>query len=234
MGPTQTQPSMSESSQQLPPIVATPSTQRTSALAVTALILAVIPCCPLVNLAGVTIGIVALKRIERSGGALGGQRLAKSAIAVGLALSVLLAGAWMMFTVQYQRHVDEQMQSISQGFVHEAIDGRASHARRYWTPERLQQVNEQAIEEFGEQVAARFGRLSGISFSVTSGSGSLFEPHIDAACVFTFESSKRTGSVSFRLVPSGSSVWPIVKLRQFRINDAERGDLILGAAAETP
>jgi hypothetical protein len=224
---------MSESTQQPPPGSAR-LLPKTSALAVTALILAVIPCCPLVNLAGVTIGITALKRIERSGGALGGKRIAKSAIAVGLALSVLLAAAWMMFTVQYQRHVDEEMQSISQGFVLAAIDGHARRARQFWTPERQQQVSEQAIEEFGKQVAARFGRLSGINFSVTSGSGSLFEPHIDAACVFTFESSKRTGSVSFRLVPSGNSVWPIVKLRQFRINDAERGDLILGAAAETP
>ena len=60
-----------------------------SRLAVAALVLALVPCCPAVPLAGSMLGVLAHARIRRAGGRLGGEGIAIGAMVAGSVLAVV-------------------------------------------------------------------------------------------------------------------------------------------------
>jgi hypothetical protein len=207
---------------------------RTSALAIAALVLSVIPCCPMVNLAGAMIGVAALRRIDSAPAQLGGRRLAIVAIAAGLGLSIFLGGAWIAFAVQYQDRVDRDMVTTVETFVRSAADGDVAQARAMWSRVPSAAIDDAAVFAFGQEVKDRYGALERISIASTTSVGSVLSMRIDAACVFSFESSTRTGSAGFQVISSASGFWPTVRLVSLRIDDADRGNIIVGPKAETP
>lgn len=201
-------------------------------MAITALIIAAVPCCPFVNLVGAMLGVAALRRIHASRGVLGGRRLATTAIAIGLGLAVLLSGAWLAFSFREQQRLDAQMVNHIEGFIRAAQNGQSDKARSFWRPGASVNLSAADISAFGEESQKRYGRLERVSIASHSNSGSLLAPTIETACVFVFESSQRTGSAGFQLSISGNSIWPDLRLTKLRLDDPEHRPLAL--PAETP
>ncbi|MFK7962188.1 MAG: DUF4190 domain-containing protein [Phycisphaerales bacterium] len=103
-----------------------------SRLAVAGLILALVPCCPPIPLAGAMLGMLGLSRIRRSGGRLGGARLAIAAMLIGSVtplMQVLLlqrmAGSWQ---VQESRAVAASID----GIFRDGADGWPDAALNQW------------------------------------------------------------------------------------------------------
>jgi hypothetical protein len=200
-----------------------------SVLAVTALVIAAIPCCPLVNLLGAMLGITAMRRIQMSRGLLGGRRVAAIAIAIGLGLAVLLSVAGMTFSYREQQRLESQMVASIEGFIRAVEDGRSDKAQQFLRPGTNKGESGDVLAAFGEQMKLRFGALDRVSIASQSNSGSLLAPTIEAACVYAFESTQRTGSAAFQLTITGKSIWPDLRLIRLRVDDPESGPVAFPA-----
>jgi hypothetical protein len=200
-----------------------------SALAVVALVVAAVPCCPLVNLLGAMLGIAAMGRIQFWRGSLGGRRVAATAIGIGLGLAVLLSAAWMTFSYREQQRLESQMVSSIEGFIRAAEDGRSDTAQQFLRPGIDKGESGDVLAGFGEQMKQRFGSLERVSIASQSNSGSLLAPTIETACVFVFESTQRTGSAAFQLAITGKSIWPELRLTRLVVDDGESGSLAFPA-----
>jgi hypothetical protein len=77
---------------------------KTPALAIFGLILAAMFFIPFVPLLGVIFGALALRKIVRSNGAIGGRRIAIAAIVVGIVTGVLFQG--LLFAITVPRYLD--------------------------------------------------------------------------------------------------------------------------------
>ncbi|NNM26707.1 MAG: DUF4190 domain-containing protein [Phycisphaerales bacterium] len=210
---------------------------RTPALAITALVLALVPCCPLTGLVGAMLGFTAYRRAvreEAAGGQDRGRRLALAAMVIGGMGAVISTLTWNHLLLVTDEAQESMMTHQIRRIVAPEPDDDTALAE-VWEDDAATPP-EAERDAFADAVAARFGALDRITIVSTARTGSFFDPAIEAACVFHCERASPTGAVRFRVhARLGEPLdFRIVKLT---IDGGERGDLILGGtpqAAGTP
>ena len=124
---------------------------RMSRLAVVSFVAAVIPCCPATGMLATLLGLMALRRIAASGGALGGRRLATAAALIGMASALLSMYGWNRLMLVYAEEQDRAARTVIESFITAAVDGRYDDARGAWEPEYA--PDDAEIAAFAEAVA---------------------------------------------------------------------------------
>ncbi len=197
-----------------------------SAIAVGALVLALVPCCPLTALCGAFLGLFALRRIQRSGGRLRGARIAMSATIVGIVASF----AWMYVFDRFAvNQIDAQESAVAEvvaGFVSAAQAGRADDALSLWSEEATPLTAEE-VTAFGAEVTRRYGDVERFAVLSTARSGTFLAPEVEVAGIFRTAGDSPIGSARLRMV-FGGGLTPAFRPTQITIEDAVRGDLVLG------
>ena len=202
-----------------------PVKPRMSRLAVVAIVLAAVPCCPVVSLAGSALGITALRRIRAATGALGGLRLEQLAIAIGLMVGALSMIGLTRLGQWVDRTNHEEMTRAVETAVRGAMDGNVQEVQKVWASGPGLPAD--AIQSFGESALQRYGRLRWFSASFSSASGSMFQQEYEVAGVFVFDRRELTGSAAFEVRTDTGQIWPQFRLKSIEITDKENGDLRL-------
>lgn len=134
--------------------------ERTSILAVLALICAVVCIVPGLGLLGVLLGVGALMGIGASQGRIGGKGLAISGVVIGLLVTLLWAGAaygagqaWKIFEQQIAGTLTSKVQAIEQGDF--------DTARSLFTTAVQPEVTDEALTAFRDAYTAQLGSLQG-------------------------------------------------------------------------
>jgi hypothetical protein len=193
-------------------------------MAITALVLVLIPGCPVVSLVGAFVGLAALKRIQASAGGLGGRRLAMGAIIAGWLLGIIWTVVWFQFFSALETNLRDSMQAHIQRVIEPEAD-----AASVWVS-GLAAPDDAEIAGFRTAFASRFGALSRVSItSLESARGTerASEGDFSLAMVLFCDDGKPLAAARFDL-PLGS-VEP--RLRSLRIIDKARGDLVIPASA---
>ena len=206
----------------------------TSGLAIAALVLAVVPCCPAISLVGTVLGVAALRRIQAANGALAGRSIAKWAIGIGITLAIL---STMGMTILVQ-HAEQTNREIISTQIAEVIDSsrvqQPDRAAKAWNNASANTPTTAEFQRFGQEVAQRYGRLQRFSISSMTTGGSLFRQRIEVAGVYIFQNVERTGSAIFDVQPRAGDLWPQFHLTALTIEDRDHGDLKLPPEASTP
>lgn len=205
---------------------------RTSPLAVVSLVLALMPCCPLVNVVGIVLGLAALRRIDLAGGRVGGRRMARAAVLAGGGMTILSMFMLRDFSRTMHQSYEAAMNGQVEAFVHAAVSGDVSAANQAWSNQPGERLQPDEIEAFGRELNSRYGPLKRFTIASSVTSGSLLTPRMDAAGIFVFENGQLTGSARFNLVAGTVSVKPTFRIRSLRIDDAQQGDLMLPPASD--
>lgn len=206
---------------------------RLSALAVVALVLALIPMCPPVNLLAVALGMLAYRRIVMAGGRLRGQGLARAAIVSGFLLclfSLMLLGN---FAASYQQRTDDDMRISIEQVIKGAADQRVSGVMANWSASRETRPEDDAILEFGTRMTERYGEfkhLNVISFTKDS----ILTQRRQAAVIFHFANEQLNGYAELELVNQPFDFFPLFRVRSIVIEDPVLGDLTLPSRDNGP
>ncbi|MCP3904060.1 MAG: DUF4190 domain-containing protein [Planctomycetes bacterium] len=205
-----------------------PHTPRSSVLAMVALAIAVIPCCPLAGLLGACLGIVSLSGIRRSEGRVTGARIAIAAIVLGTVTSII---GWLALDrlVSYQeaehtRTMDDQVTRI----IRSASEQRTDELH-LWAAGTARPSDDELLA-FGAVVSERYGRFDRLAIISSTHSGPLLSPIREIAVVFHFEHGQPLGSARFQTRVVGGQFIPQLDLARLTIEDAAAGDLVLGGA----
>ncbi|MHC5003822.1 MAG: hypothetical protein ACYTJ0_11935 [Planctomycetota bacterium] len=194
-----------------------------SRLAVAALVLAVIPVCPPVNLAGVFTGLVAVRRIRAAPDRIGGRRVAWAAVLAGWLSSIAWSVALWWAGAAVQSQLQESMVAAIEATI---IDGAAR-------PESIRSMHWAAgSEPDAEQIVAtatesaeRYGRLERVSITSLASGGTMAQPTYTTALTLFFEGrDQRVGSAQFHTVPGTMRV----RLARLTILDADAGNIVIG------
>lgn len=197
-----------------------------SALAVSALVVALVPCCPLTALIGAFLGLFAMRRIQRSGGRLRGNGIAMAAMVAGAVGAIVWAIAFERFALAQQ---DAQETAIAEqigGILIAAQEGRPADVLAGWYPDATTPTAEEIIE-FGAEVTTRYGDVDRFAVLSAVRSGPLMSPEIVVAGIYRSASEEPIGSARFRMI-LGVQLTPTFKPMQIVIEDPDRGDLVLG------
>jgi hypothetical protein len=190
-----------------------------------------LPCCPVAPIAAVVLGLVARVRIRRSGGALGGGRLAIAAIALGAAglLGQALLLQWLSGRVE--SGVRGRVVELAERVVEAGAGGDRGAVAEIWGPMADPQWVEESMR-LAAEATGRYGRLRGVSLVDLRLEGAPGEAGGVAAVIWHFESRSLTGGLEFRLgaiVPQQGWL-PGVSPRRIVVADSREGDLSAGRA----
>jgi hypothetical protein len=203
-----------------------------SILAMVALAIAIIPCCPFAGVLGACLGIVALTGIRRSGGRLVGRRVALAAIVLGTVSSIV---GWLALerfvTYQERQHADSMTEQVTQ-IIRSASDQRTDELAR-WAAGTTRPSDDELLA-FGREVAERYGELERIAIISSTHSGTLLSPIREIAIVYHFEREQPLGSARFQTKVVPGQFIPQLELARLTIEDASVGDLVLGGEPRQP
>ncbi|MCA9289676.1 MAG: hypothetical protein KDA25_01020 [Phycisphaerales bacterium] len=195
----------------------------TSALAWVALTLSLVGCCPLATVPGTLCGIVALHRIQRSGGRLGGRRAALAAILVGSAMTVVQFGLLSQFQSIMQRQtLADAAVMLDDVFTTAQSGGEPLDARL----DRTAAIDADAIAAFGRETLDRYGafrRLTVTAIGPSSGGVNA----VPASVLVSFERSDLTATADVVVVFEPRSFTVRCLLRRLVLADRRLGDLTL-------
>lgn len=198
---------------------------RRSIMAVIALVLAVMPGCPLTGIVGGLLGLVALKRIDRNQPRMRGRRLAIAAMLIGPCSALVWLAGWN----HLGSFADEGIQRAMIDRVHEAIS--TDGGKHPFADDVQQSLSLAELERVRSLIHDRFGDLRDVSISNKIVSG--FPPsRVEAALLLTFADGSTLASAIYDMRAARAGVIPEVLLRELVIEDHERGQLRLGSAAE--
>jgi hypothetical protein len=203
-------------------------------LAVVAIVLAAVPCCPFTGLIGAFLGVLALRRTRVSGGSLVGRRLAVIAIIAGVGSAIVwtlwlerLRGQLMEANDEAMTaRISETIRAVEQGDADGALDG--------WIDDAGRRPTTDAVAAFGEQASARYGTFGRVAIVSSTPGGSMLDPIWEVACIFHFTEASPLGSARFETSLVPGSMTPRFELARLEIEDRERGDLVLGQVAAEP
>jgi hypothetical protein len=204
-----------------------------SKLAVFALILAVVPCCPMLSLLGGALGLVAFQRIKLSGGRLTGKRTAIAAGITGFALSLVSSLALNGLANYIERTNNAIMHERILTAVNTSWAPDHATVRRQFAPAAQPALLDDAVDAFGKAAQERYGRLQRFSITSTAERG-VFDRQIDVAGLFVFDRAQQLGSASFEIRATMNQYWPEIRLIELRIEDKKEGDLRLPPKSAMP
>lgn len=112
-----------------------PAPTSTSGLAITSLLLGVLGCIPILGIAAVVLGIVAIGQIDKSEGRIGGRGMAVAGSVIGGIFAVLgIVAALLLPALNASRTTARQMQNSTQlRGIHQAVV-TYSQANKFWFP----------------------------------------------------------------------------------------------------
>ena len=179
-------------------------------MAIAAIALSVLACCPVVSLLGVLMGSLSLVRIRASGGALIGRRMAWAAIAmsvvVGIGSSALL-----------ERVADRAQTEISAQARLAAIQlfGSGPDPGAWWPSEMAS-----GAREFGARIRARLGELK----SVTTAQGDTLWTGTGAQETLrlhmTFERGDVIGATRIAISADPRTWTPTISMRSIELGES--------------
>ena len=222
-----------------PPIPASPNgaKPRMSSLARASAIvraLSMLICCigALSGPIAVLLGMISLDRIRGSNGTLRGRGVAWAGIVTGV-LGVGLSLVFQWGITGMQNSLSDQMDSAVRATFAAIDEPGGREALGKWLPLQGPTGASEQIGNFARSAKERYGDFA--DFSVSSEvqkPGLLSGVHaIELAVTFEFSNASPRGIIIAKLVPSSSQWMPVVLLDSLRIEDAERGALVLGSQA---
>jgi hypothetical protein len=206
------------------------STSGVPRLAIAALVVALIPCCPLTGFLGALLGVISLRRIRRSGGRIGGTRVALAAVVAGAASAFI----WTTLIDNFVRTQETTQRDAAAGqiatLISAAQDDRLDEARGAWPDAADGAPTEEELAAFGRATLQRYGPFSRFAISSTTNSGTLFSPGLEVAGVFHFQHRSPLGSALFTVQPRPNRFSYEITLTRLIIEDQSLGDLELGVS----
>jgi hypothetical protein len=121
----------------------------TSIAAIVALVVALIPLCPPVNFFGAALGVLTMRRIDRSDGKLRGRGLAKSAAIIGLLTGGLSWWGWSTAATWMNDQILAKSTTAVNGFFEAVQAEDADRALQWWAigPDRPTTAQIHALAE---------------------------------------------------------------------------------------
>ncbi len=210
-----------------------PASRKTSAMAVIALVLAVLPMCVPLNLIGTVLGLAAIRRVNASGGQLRGRTAARVAMWGGVIMSVAGWWAWATVAEWGERAIHDTASASTVDFLREAAEGRPQEALARWSP-TAPRPSEAEVRSFGTSIAAigDVKRVGIVSMQPVPGSN-MWQPSWSAWLVVVLGDGQYDGSAQYDLQPAAGSIHPRAVLRSIVI-DGPDGDVSLPAGAVEP
>jgi len=195
-----------------------------SILAIAAAVMALVPCCPFTGLAGALLGLVALRRVRLSGGALRGRRLALAAVLGGSASAMIWSIAWQRWASAVETGQREQAQSI----VHDLLAGDAAAVPWTLSPSRRAPERE-VVEAFRAEFARRYGALTRLDIVAGTPGGHVLAPRFEIAGVLRAERGSPLASALWEVATDVALLKPQLRLMEITVEDPDQGDLTLAA-----
>ena len=171
-----------------------------------ALASSLVVCCPMTSLMGFVLGLIALRRIQASGGVLGGRKIAKSAMILGLVMVPIQYFILDGFQKMNERLLQEGLEhSMSVLFDTNAPD-RQDELLRVFSTLDGKRPSRVVIDRFVERAVTSLGDYQGLSvIRSTPGDSGLLDRTYEVAVGFRFAERTVTGGVECLVIPSGTS-----------------------------
>lgn len=163
-------------------------------------------CCPMTSLMGFVLGLISLRRIQASGGVLGGRKIAKTAMILGL----------VMVPVQY--FILDSFQKMNERLLQEGLENAMSVLFDVDSQERSDQLlrifstldgkrpSKDEIDLFVDRATSSLGAYQGLSvIRSTPGESGFLDRSYEVAVGFRFADRTVTGGVECLVIPSGTS-----------------------------
>lgn len=207
--------------------------QQTSALAIIAVVLAVLPLCVPLNLLGTMLGVLASRRIKAAGGQLRGRGAARAAIWGGLIMTVIGWWVWSEVGQWTQRVIEQSAGETTTAFLQDISEGRSQAAFAHWSP-NADTPTDAHVDAFTKAVV-RLGPVKsvGIVSMQPLPDTDMWKPLWSAWLVVSIGDDKYDGSAQYELRPEAGSITPRPMLRQFTL-DAPDGQLALPVPVAEP
>ena len=194
-----------------------------SQTAIYAAVSSLILCCPLTSMAGVVLGVFAIRSIRASNGRLTGTRYAVIGIVLGMIGPLLQLAALQHLVVNIQDQQQREVISVvEQLFLEPAA-----------RPQVLANSDDPATLDvataFVDEALARYGPLRGVSIigRLRPEDSSLQQAVLVGPIMLRFEARDRLGAVRVSVRAQPGSVMPVHRLLTLSIEDRELGDLHL-------
>lgn len=180
--------------------------------------------CPLVAIAALVLGGVALHRISRSAGTRQGHRLALAGMAI--ATVILVAEGWLLGRLQSE--VQDSMESQAIAAIESSITP-LPEAAPAWDQSGRPPTPE-AIAAFAKAVATRVGAVTSVTITKRTAEG-LAAPVISTAFNAACDRGTVFGNATFGVVPA--TLPPTLVLRSIEVDVAGERLALAGGPAET-
>jgi len=207
-------------------------TQIMSPLAVVAVVLALIPLCVPINLAGVVLGMVARRRIAASGGTLRGHRTASTAIWGGIAMTVIGWWAWWQVTDWAEQLVRQSVSDTASAWVMAVQDGDTAAALALWAPS-CDHPSEDGLARL-KQALDGVGHIDAVgirSMQPMSG-GDALQPTWSAWLILNVGDRTLDGSGQFDVIPTQQGgALAAARIRRFTVSTPD-GEIRLPASTD--
>ena len=164
-------------------------------------------CCPMTSLMGFVLGLIALRRIQASGGALGGRKIAKTAMILGLVMVPVQYFILDSFQKLNERLLQEGLEdSMSILFDVESVQRDDDLLRIFSTLEGRRPSGAE-IKTFVDEALSSLGAYQGLSvIRSTPGDSGFLDQSYEVAVGFRFSDRTVTGGLECLVIPSGTSM----------------------------
>ena len=155
---------------------------------------------------GFVLGLIALRRIQASGGALGGRKIAKTALILGLVMVPVQYFILDGFQKMNERLLQEGLEdSMSTLFDVNSVNRDDDLLRVFSTLEGRRPSRDE-INVFVDEVLSSLGMYEGLSvIRSTLGDSGFLDRSYEVAAGFRFSDRTVTGGVECLVIPSGTS-----------------------------
>ncbi|MCH2135536.1 MAG: hypothetical protein MK101_03020 [Phycisphaerales bacterium] len=181
-----------------------PRLARVAPLSLVALVMAIIPLCPPLNLIAVVLGCVALRQVSRSGGALRGRGASFAAIVIGLAVGAASWWAWADTATWMERAFRREAATVTDGFFKEVLEPGVKQAdiAKFWPDGRVPDAA--SIDQFALALQAA-GPVTSIQVVGPQAVGGM-SGDLSSAVQLDTPAGLLNGGVSMQIVIGGSGV----------------------------
>ncbi len=163
-------------------------------------------CCPMTSMMGFVLGLIALRRIQASDGTLGGRKIAKTAMILGLVMVPVQYFTLDGFQKMNERLLQEGLEnSMSILFDVESVR-RDDDLLRVFSTLEGRRPSRVEINKFVDEVLSSLGGYQGLSvIRSTPGDSGFLDRSYEVAVGFRFSDRTVTGGVECLVIPSGTT-----------------------------
>lgn len=192
-----------------------------------------IVCVPLLGLAAILLGGLALGRMAASGGTLGGRRVALLAMGLGAATTIGWAVGLDRFQSWYLNEMSERMEAAIATTIN-ATAGGDIEATRLVYERGGAALEDEAISAFGLAIGGTWGSLVDVSMLRSTPQGDPLSPLMAATFEAEFERATLSGAATFVLQSRVGSMLHEPVLRALEITTPDGTALELSLRYDEP